>query len=340
MTSSPSLIAHLPRSPLPINVDSTMISAFRQCPQKFFLEFCHGYRPRAISIDLHAGAAFAEAMEATYKAVHMRKLPMSDALAYGHAAFSIYWGDFEIPDWKRTAKTFDRTWEAVEDYFRTYPPLTDHVQPFFKENGEPTFEYTFAIPLDPCVNPEGMDATARNLAMLSGLFPTHPSGDPWIYSGRFDMLGRYLSRPCVRDEKTTGSSIGSAWADQWSLRSQFMGYVWACQQAGMDLDTVCVRGIAIQKTQIVHAEAIKTYDRFKVAMWLNQLRRDLWRIRNAYDENYFDYNFADACSSYGGCVFKDTCSTPHKLSHLADFEVRHWNPLNKNPIKDAAETAQ
>jgi hypothetical protein len=38
-----------------------------------------------------------------------------------------------------------------------------------------------------------------------------------------------------------------------------MGYVWACQQCGIDLDTVVVRGIAIQKTQIVHVEAIKQY---------------------------------------------------------------------------------
>lgn len=54
---------------LPLNVDSTMMSCFRSCPQKFFREFVQGYRPAGISIDLHAGGAFALALEEVYKGV-------------------------------------------------------------------------------------------------------------------------------------------------------------------------------------------------------------------------------------------------------------------------------
>lgn len=327
---NPTELLHLPRAPLPLNIDSTMMACARGCLQKFFLEFCHGYRPRALSVDLHAGATFAIALEETYRHVWVHNRSLQDALDRAHAAALLYWGDFEIPEYKKTAKTFDRMWEAIvgdgtadgKGYFEMYDPKMDHVQPYF-ENGKPTFEYTFAIPLGP-VGPTDD----------GHCFPLHPSGEPFLYSGRFDMLGNYAGMPIVRDEKTTGNSIGVGWADQWTLRSQFMGYVWACQQSGMKLDSVCVRGISILKTKINHAEAIKSFEPFKIQMWHEQLRRDLWRIRRAYDENYFDYNLADACSSYGGCVFRDVCATPYKNSFLADYEVRHWNPILKNPVGD------
>lgn len=326
----------LTRPDLLLHIDSTMRSCFASCPQKFNLEFAHGYRPVGVSIDLHAGACFALAIETTYNEIHVKGKDIHDALTASHVAFALAWGQFEIPSYKKTAKTFDRVWEAVESYFGNYPPLTDHVQPYFAADGKPTFEYTFAIPLEPAcdprdLTPEGKDWRAESLGLM---WPLHPSGEPFLYSGRFDMLGSYAGRPCVRDEKTTGGSIGQYWAESWDLRAQFLGYVWACQQAGLDLDTVIVRGIAIQKTQIVHAEAIKTYNAFMVNRWHEQLRRDLWRLRRAWDEGYFDFNLGESCTAYGGCVFKDVCQSPQPEAWLSNFEIRHWNPLVKNPVKE------
>lgn len=317
---------------LPEHIDSTMRSCFVQCPQKFFLEFCHGFRPPGISIDLHAGGCFASAVEETYKNIHITKRPLGEALLRGQARFFTEWGDFVIPEWKKTAKTADRTWEAVEAYFREYPPLTDHVQPFFDANGKPTFEYTFAIPLEPCTPP----LAVHDMAVLydKGYFPCHPNGSPFLYTGRFDMLGTYNGRPCVKDDKTQGGSIVSEWAEKWDLRSQFLGYVWACQQCGIDLDTVVVRGIAIQKTQFGFVEAAKTYSKFLIDRWHEQLRRDLWRMRRAYDERYFDYNLGDACTTFGNCIFTRCCQSANPENWHQEFVVRHWNPLEKNPVKE------
>ena len=318
---------------LPLHIDSTMRSAFVSCPQKFFLEFCHGLRPRGVSVDLHAGGAFAASLEEYYKAIHLSNATDEGAAQRAHAAFMTYWGDFEIPEFKRTAKTKDRVWEAVESYIAQYPPRTDTVQPFFAADGKPTFEYTFAIPLEPIFDGHPDDELAQGLGDNS-LFPRHPSGSPFIYCGRFDMLGKLGDRPVVRDEKTTGSSIGQAWADQWNLRSQFMGYAWACQQAGISLDTVVVRGLAIQKTQIVHAEAVKTYPDYMIAKWHEQLRRDLWRLRRSWDEGYFDLALGEACTSYGGCTFTNVCTSNTPENWFSDFEVRRWNPLVKDPTKN------
>jgi len=314
------------QSIMPLNVDSTMISCARSCLQKFRLEFVLGLRPIGLSVDLHAGACFALAIEETYRQIHIAKRPLAEALLRAHFAFMASWGDFEIPEWKRTAKTKERVWEAVEGYFAEWSPLTDPCQPYTAADGNPTFEYTFAIPLEPFCDPHA--GTVK-----PGDFPEHPDGGPFLYSGRFDMLGSYMGYPCIRDEKTTGSSIGDRWAEQWDLRSQFMGYVWACRQGGVDARNVIVRGIGIQKTQLRFVEAIKTYSDFLIARWYEQLRRDLWRIRRAWDEGYFDFNLGESCTAYGSCAFMTNCQSQVPEAWMQGYEVRRWNPLIKNPVK-------
>lgn len=327
----------MPDALLPQQIDSTMMSCFRSCPQKFYNEFCLGLRPPGLSVDLHAGACFAAALEAFYTQYELQRgladpLERSEsALLYAHSVFMGEWGDFEIPDYKRTSKTKDRMWEAFEDYLRVYPPETDHVKPLLLE-GKPSMEFSFAVPLEPAA--PFIDGEREPIAHK--YFPLHPSGDPFIYCGRFDSFAEYLGRRVVRDEKTTGRSIGRDWAEQWDLRSQFIGYTWASKQLGYDdVDTVVVRGIAIQKTQFGHAEAIKVYSDHLRAVWIEQLRRDLWRLRRAWDARYFDYNLGETCTSYGNCQFMPLCTSATPESWYSMFEVRRWNPLEKDPTEEA-----
>lgn len=338
----------MPQLQLPPFIDSTMRSAFVSCSQKFFREFVQGFRPPGVSIDLHAGGCFAGAVEETYKQVYIHGKSLEQASNVAHARFMQEWGDVEVPEWKRTAKTKDRTWEAVFGdgtpkgigYFQQYPPHTDHVKPYIDASGKPTLEYTFAVPLEPYISPrktEFRDSSGGwsvDYTEEAPYFPEHPNGGPFIYTGRFDMLGQMNGRPVVRDEKTTGGTMGADWAEKWDLRSQFLGYCWACQQCGIDVDTVVVRGISIQKTQIVHAEAVKTYSKFLIQRWHEQLRRDLWRLRRAWDEGYWDFNLGETCTSYGNCIFMPVCTSANPDAWLSNFEVRHWDPTKKNPVAE------
>jgi hypothetical protein len=302
---------------LPANIDSTMMSAFKSCPRKFYHEFILGLRPPAVSIHLHAGGCYASALEHFYNAVHVDRRPTDLALAEALLVLGLEWGDYEISEHdKDTAKTPIGMGAALIDYVETYPPLTDTVQPYFTEEGRPTFEYSFAIPLD-----------------FPG-WPKHPvSGDPYIYSGRFDMLGRWNNLPIVKDDKTT-KSASYRWAEDWQLRSQFMGYCWACQQAGIPVNNVCIRGTVILKTEIRQIQALKTYDQLIIDRWFEQLRRDLWRLTYAWEEGYFDYNFNDACTSFGGCYFPTLCKSPHPERWFHEYAVRRWNPLDRNPDEE------
>lgn len=329
---------------MPANIDSTMLTCFRSCPEKMRLEFIYGLRPAGISVDLHAGAAFAAGIEATRKAIFQKGRSLPDALAEGYAAYSIYWGSFEIPEWKKTSKTRENVWFAIEQYFQKWSPLTDHFQPYYL-NGKPTFEFTFAIPLEPIAEHDAQ-TQAGEIGYKSydpneypGKFPLHPTtGEPWLYSGRFDMLGEYEKLPAWGDEKTQGSSISTGWADKWRLRNQFVGYTWALQEHGMKCIGGVVRGIAILKTMINMEEKFQPVSNDLIGRWKEQLRRDLWRLRQAWDTGYFDLNLADTCTSYGKCIFMDVCCASNDMREnwFNDFEVRRWNPLQKNPIEEKA----
>lgn len=301
---------------LPAVLDSTQIVCFRTCPQKFYNEFVCGLRKEIPKIDLHAGSVFASTLEEFQKNVHLKRMPVNDARKQALHHFTTSWGEIEAPS--DSPKSLDRMWEAFEDYVRTYPPHTDHVQPYFVD-GFPTFEFTFAIPL-----------------LEEWGFPLHPeTGEPFVYAGRFDMLGQWAGRPVIRDEKTT-KYMGPQWSEQWDLRSQFIGYTWAVRQLGLELDTVVVRGIAIQKTQIKQGEAIKMYSEHLRQRWFEQLVRDVNRIVSCWRSQQWDFNLGDACNQYGRCLFSNMCGSAHREAWASEFTVRRWNPLTPAPLEGEA----
>jgi hypothetical protein len=297
----------VPQPILPPYIDSTMLNDFRSCPKKFFWRHSLGLQLPDQSIDLHAGAVFSKTLESFYHEVYHNGLDPSPALARAYAAFQHEWGDFVIRKEKHP-KTPENMWAAVEDYVRTYPPRSDSVQPYFTD-GTRSFEFSFAIELD---FPD---------------FPRHPvSGDPFVYTGRFDMLGRRDGRPVVRDEKTA-QRLESNWAEKWDLRSQFMGYCWALQHNGIPCNTVVVRGVIVTLTTVRQVEAIKIYSQHLIDRWYEQLRRDLERLVRCWDDGYFDYNLGDSCTSYSHCPYVPLCSSPFPELWYSNYEERRWNPL-------------
>jgi hypothetical protein len=306
-----------PRFVLPAYIDSTMISTFRGCRQKFYNEYGLGLRPEATSIDLHAGAVFSATLERYYREVFLHNQLNDIALGRAYATFTEEWGDFTIINPKHP-KTPENMWAAVESYLATYPARTDLCQPYFS-NGVPSFEFSFAIPLD-----------------FPG-FPRHPSGDPWVYVGRFDLFGKWNGLPVVRDEKTA-QRLESNWSEKWDLRSQFLGYCWALQMSGVKCTTAIIRGVIITLKEIRQVEAVKTYPQFLIDRWFEQLRRDLIALRACFDSGYWDYNLADTCTAYSHCPFIPLCSSPKPELWYPSYAERRWNPLARNPVASAPTT--
>lgn len=316
---------------LPNYVDSSMLTTFRSCRRKFYWSYVEALSPTGKSVHLIAGAAFAAGVEAARKEAF--KNPEGGIEAQLNAAFPVFlreWGDFEAPE--NSAKTFERTFDALTQYLTEFNPLTDYVQPLHLD--PPSVEYTFAIPI------EGV------------LHPT--TKEPFLFVGRFDMLAKYSAAgsgseglPCVVDEKTT-STLPYNWTDQWGMRGQFIGYCWAMQQLGIPVNTAVIRGIAIQKTQIQFRTAIVQFPQHLIDRWHQQLISDLQRIASTYQieqdwqekapglhNSLWELNFGDTCSSYGGCPFLGLCQAKDAEPFFNNYVRHRWNPLAKQPLEAA-----
>lgn len=250
-----------------------------------------------------------------------RRPSHADTCRAAYKAFIREWGD--NPAFEDHPKSFENTFSALAFYLEQHPPATDIVQPLIREASRgPAVEFTFSIPIE-----EG---------------PRHPeTGDPFLFAGRFDLLGSYGGLPCVVDEKTT-YAIGYSWESQFDLRGQFLGYIWACQHYGFDLNTAVVRGIGIQKRDTKLATAIKQYPQYLIDRWYQQLLLDLFDVEYAWKAHqlgeaasiHYPYNFSDACTSYGGCAYAALCAASDPEPFFSNYHHYRWNPLAKQPIEE------
>ncbi len=294
------------RPPFPAVIDSSLIAAFRSCPQKAFLEFILHWKPRDPSVHLHAGAAFARGLEVAREAFYVLDHSPAESVALGLGALMKHYGDFECPP--DSAKSLERMAGALEYYFERYPLGHDKAVPMTLPGGKRGIEFSFLEPID----------------------LMHPvSGEPLLYSGRFDMIVDYENMKLGEDDKTT-SQLGASWPRQWDLRSQFTAYVWGAQRAGIKLDGFLVRGVSILKSKYDTLEAITYRPQWQIERWYQQLKFDVERMIACWETGLWDFNLDHACSEYGGCPFKSVCQMQRpEILLKQQFEQRVWNPVTR-----------
>jgi len=291
----------------PLVWDNSMRSAFVACPRKFSFEYLDHWKPRSPRVDPHAGKAWAEGMEKARVAFYLDKLSPEESMRVGLEAMLAAYGDFECPE--DSPKSASRLAEAYVYYFTHFPLDRDPATPYLGPNG-PMIEFSFVLPLD-----EGL---------------IHPvTGDPILYSGRADMVANYAGAVTIYDDKTT-KQLGATWASQWDLRAQFTGYAWAAGEYGIPAQQVLVRGIAIRKTGFDKAQAISHRPEWRIESWRQQVVRDIRRAMALWEEGYWDFVESDACSNFGGCLFRQVCqSREHGPWLETNFIRRKWDPVTR-----------
>lgn len=299
------LPASIVRSPFPAVWDASMLASFRSCPQKFAYEYLSHWKPKGLSVHLHAGASYARGLEVSRTAFYVEGRSAPDAVALGLDALLTAYGDFECPP--DSAKSALRTAGALEFYFSQYPLGQDQAIPA-KLGDRHGIEFSFAIPLD---------------------IPHPETRDPLVYCGRADMVCDFAGARYILDDKTT-SSLGASWSRQWDLRSQFTGYCWAAAQHGFPVTGVLVRGVSILKTKYDTAQAITYRPQWMIDRWLGQVGRDIARAHEMWESGVWDLNLDHACSEYGGCTFTQCCTSADPTPWLETyFERRKWDPLTR-----------
>lgn len=339
---SPADIHAIPGRPMfPHTIDSTMLSTFRSCHQKMFRQYIQHWKPKADSVHLIAGGAFAKGIEVARKA-YFEGIATEPKVTYvlnevtgekkrnvtwdfteaadikgdnatasllGVAACIAHYGDFICPP--ESGKSLERTAGALEFYFDNYPLGADGTDPVVFPGGRRGIEFSFAEPLD----------------------VVHPvTGAPILYTGRADMVANYAGGVYVFDEKTA-SQLGASWSRQWALRSQFTGYVWAAQRAGIPVTGAVVRGVSILKTKYDTLAALEYRSPYEIERWMGQVLRDIERMKKCWDEGYWDWNLDHACAEYGGCSFTRVCKSDDPDTWLPMyFEQRVWDPLARREM--------
>ena len=293
------------RPPFPTVIDSSMISTFRACPWKAYLEYLEHWKPKPQSIHLYAGKCFAAGLEAARMAFYDGAESPEGAVAVGLEVLRRDWGDVVPPD--GVAKTLDRMLGALIFYFEHYPLGTDSAKPF-KMGEKWTVEFSFAEPL-------GVE---------------HPeTGEPLILAGRADQIVHYAGGTYIEDDKTA-TSLGASWAKQWDLRSQFTHYAWAAERMGIHVDGVLVRGVSILKTKYDTQESVTYRPAWQIARGIAQLERDILRMIEAWQSGAWDMNLDHACADFGGCGYRQICLVQDTQPFLdAGFERRQWNPVTR-----------
>lgn len=303
----------------PLILDSSMLSIYRKCPQRFFNSFGasgadapYGLVPTYASIHLHFGSCFAlgiEKVRTAFWAGASEGAALEQGLNAALSAFGEDWADIH----KARTQPKNSAWSLIRlllAYFDHWPLSSDPLRPLFTTHS--CTEFTFAIPL-----------SAEHL----------PS--PVLYAGRFDLLGALDGVPVVVDEKTTGRRFTSSWGEQWVLRSQFLGYIWALRQMDIDIRHVLVRGCALLTDAEDFTQALLTVPDFLLKRFEEELYTSARAILDNIRDNVFPYNLSDACVDYTTqqvCPFTPLCSAPDRTKWLSLYTPR---PAPYSPLREA-----
>lgn len=300
------------KPPFPTIIDSTILATFKSCEMKAFRTYVEHWKRKGESIHLVAGAAYARGLEVARKAFWDGGDSQDVAVAKGVGALITAYGDFQPPE--GASKTLDRMVGALEFYFSQCPFSREH-RLGEQRDGKP-YKY-------PHVNEHAIE-----FSFTTPLPVNHPqTGEPLIYSGRSDMIVEFADGIYIWDDKTT-SSLGQSWASSWDLRSQFTGYCWAARELGLRVDGVVANGTSILKTKFDFLRAITYRSEFQINQWLDNTVLVLERFIRSWERDTYEYNFDDACTSFGGCSLKEICKSFEPDQWLPMyFEKRIWDPI-------------
>ena len=295
----------------PTIIRNTYRKAFVRCPQSAAYLYEEGLAGSGgtVSIDLHAGAAFARGIEVARRAYYTHPQASApsttraaNAVEAGREALAEAYGDFPCPPGSN--KTRAAMEGALYFYFEQWPlDAPDALVPVTMPDGSLGVEQHFSetLPI------------------------THPTtGEPLRYEGRIDMLAADVDGDLwVVDEKTTGR-LGDAWANQWYLDAGQTGYTWWARRALPQRSVVGVeiRGVGIYKTGYGKMEIPILFQPWETKRWYEQMLRDVNEWRAMSVSGVYRHALDHACALYNSpCAFLPLCKRENPAALLAQMRA-------------------
>lgn len=343
MTESP----FLPGTKIQFALDSTSLGYMKTCPRLYQYIMLDGWSPKDESVHLRFGSEYHQAIQ-EYDIARAEGENHEASIREAIRNLLERTRDWNVDETTKAGNYKNRgtLLQLVVDYFDHFKD--DPAQTFILENGRPAVELSFKFELDwgpKAVQPSLMQAVEkgrkdketeleRSLNVGEG-FSVNLLPQPYLLCGHLDRVVTFNDHLFVLDHKTTTTSPGPYFFNQFEPNNQMTLYTLASQ---IIIDSP-VKGVIVEAAQIlldkpnrfVRGFTYRTQD--QLDEWVSDLAYTLQMAENYAEIGHWPQNDT-ACDKFGGCRFREVCSkSPHvRETYLrADFvklepELR-WNPL-------------
>lgn len=277
--------------------DSTSLGALKKCPRYYELSILEGWRAKSESVHLTFGIHFHKALE-LYDKHRFNGMDYDDAV---DAVLEYLLK--ETYGWKpdHNFKTRENLIRSVIWYFEEYK--NDVAKTVMLEDGSPAVELSFKFE--------------------SGI-------GNYVLCGHMDRLVTFSEDMFVMDRKTSGTTMGAYFFNQFNPDNQMTLYT----LAGKVVYNAPISGVMIDGAQIAvgftaFSRGITMRSEGQLAEWIGDFSHWMAVAELYVQKGHWPMNEA-SCGNYGGCTFRGICGKDPKVRELflkTDFERRFWNPL-------------
>jgi PD-(D/E)XK nuclease superfamily len=324
----------LPGTKIQFAWDSTCLGLIKSCPRKYQYEILEGWQSKSESVHLRFGSEYHAALQ-HYDILRAEGVDHDDAIHQTIKDLHSRTHDWVVDTSTKSGKykNRDTLLGLVVDYLDHY--RDDPCETYILDNGKPAVELSFRFELDwgPEVKSTASDPYTRSMEDLvcASLSPHQP----YLLSGHLDRVVRFNDQLFVMDHKTTTTTPGDYYFDQYEPDCQMSLYT----LAGRVVLNSPIRGVIIRAAQILLEKPHRFVSGFtyrtpdQLDEWLLDLRFYLNQAEAYAESDYWPQN-DKACNMYGGCKFRGICSKnpeQRKAFLQADFNKlepdARWNPI-------------
>ncbi len=317
----------LPGTSIQYAWDSTSLGWLKTCPRLYKYSMIDGWRSKGESVHLKFGILYHQALEYYDKLRAGIEPPMEHDLALNEVVSKSLYDSWTYEDgvsvgpWtpdhpSKTRETLIRSIIWYLNHFKDDPAKT-----VVLANGKPAVELSFKMELD-----------LKPPAITYNLDGVHAQiwDRPYVLCGHLDRVVEFTGGTYVMDRKTSSSTIGSAYFDQYSPDNQMSLYTMAAKV----IYQTPVKGVIIDAVQI--AVGFSRFSRgftyrtdSEIEEWLVNTKSWLALAEGYATAGEWPMN-DKACHHYGGCTFRKVCSKSPEVRQKfleSDFIKNPWNPL-------------
>lgn len=313
----------LPGTKIQFAWDSTSLGYLKTCGRLYQYIMIDGYIPNEDSVHLRFGQEYHKALE-DYDRLTFAGASRDDAIrtVVGELLVRLVGWSVDLSTRAGKYKNPDTLVGMVIDYLDHYKD--DPAKTYELAEGVPAVELSFRFELD-----WGPSASGRSVPS------TKDGAQPYLLCGHLDRVVNFADGLFVMDRKTSTSTLGDYYFDQFEPNNQMTLYTLASQVVLASP----VKGVVIDGAQVLleKPHAFKRGFTFRTPDQINEWTNDLkyWfdQAERYAITNYWPQNDT-ACDKFGGCKFRSICSKSPQVrekflkSGFTKLEPQsRWNPL-------------